>query len=157
MIKYIALLTLLLFPLAACDGEKDNTSSADNRDTYALQVQTQAGKKYDFAVELALTPEEQAKGLMYRTTLADNAGMLFYFGAEAPRSFWMRNTLIPLDIIFVKLDGTIHHIHENAIPKDETPIPSLGDVGAVFEINGGLSKKLGIKPGDRIKHQFFGL
>ncbi|MAZ76889.1 MAG: hypothetical protein CMH31_06280 [Micavibrio sp.] len=94
---------------------------------------------------------------MHRTTLAENAGMLFYFGAEQPRSFWMKNTLIPLDLIFVKLDGTIHHIHENAIPKDETPLPSQGNVGAVLEINGGLSKKLGIKPGDTIKHQFFNL
>ncbi len=155
MIKYIALFTFLLFPLAACDGEKKTVNVGEG--AYALQISTQSGKVYDFAVELALTPAEQSKGLMHRTTLAENAGMLFYFGAEQPRSFWMKNTLIPLDLIFVKLDGTIHHIHENAIPKDETPLPSQGNVGAVLEINGGLSKKLGIKPGDTIKHQFFNL
>lgn len=158
MIKYIAILTFLLFPLAACDGEKSSSvKTPATQGAYALQVQTQSGKAYDFSVELALTPEEQAKGLMHRTSLSENAGMLFYFGANAPRSFWMKNTLIPLDIMFVKLDGTIHHIHANAIPQDETPIPSNGKVGAVFEINGGLSQKLGIKPGDKIKHQFFGL
>lgn len=158
MIKYIALFTFLLFPLAACDGEKEDASLVDiGSGAYALQIQTQSGKLYNFGVELALTPAEQSKGLMYRTVLPENAGMLFYFGANQPRSFWMRNTLIPLDIIFIKLDGTIHHIHENAIPKDETPISSLGSVGAVLEINGGLSRKLGIQPGDKIKHQFFGL
>jgi uncharacterized membrane protein (UPF0127 family) len=156
MIKYIALLLLLVFPLSAC-WEKSPARAPVGEGAYVLQVHTQAGKTYDFTVELALTPEEQAKGLMHRTVMAENAGMLFYFGADQPRSFWMRNTLIPLDIIFVKLDGSIHHIHENAIPEDETPIPSLGNVGAVFEINGGLSKKLGIKPGDTIKHQFFNL
>ena len=160
MIKNVVLLLCFLFPLVlpltACDGEKPQKVTV-SEGTYALQIQPQSGKTYDFAIELALTREEQARGLMHRTSLAENAGMLFYTGVERPHSFWMKNTLIPLDIIFVKLDGTIHHIHANAIPKDLTSIPSNGNVGAVLEINGGLSEKLGIKPGDKIKHQFFGL
>lgn len=158
MKQYILTFSLLLFSfaLSAC-WEKSEVTVPVGEGVNSLQITTDAGKTYDFYVELALTKAEQAKGLMYRTTLAKNAGMLFYFGAEKPVSFWMKNTLIPLDIIYIKLDGTIHHIHENAIPKDETPLPSNGNVGAVLEINGGLSKKLGIKPGDKIKHQFFNL
>ncbi|MEM9468840.1 MAG: DUF192 domain-containing protein [Pseudomonadota bacterium] len=156
MIKYLALFTLLLFPLAACDGEKQQLVEA-GEGANALQVVTQSGKTYDFNVALALTREEQAQGLMFVEEMADNQGMLFFFGAEAPRSFWMKNTLIPLDILFVKLDGSIMHIHENAIPKDETSIPSNGNAGAVLEINGGLAKKLGIQVGDTINHQFFAL
>ena len=88
--------------------------------------------------------------------MAENHGMLFYFGGEeAGRRFWMKNTLIPLDMIFIKADGTIHHIHENAIPKDLTGVPSNGPVAAVLEINGGVSRKLELQKGDKVKHRFF--
>jgi len=99
-----------------------------------LTIIKQNGEKLTLSVELALTPQEQAKGLMYRTELADDSGMLFVFQGEAPRSFWMKNTLIPLDMIFIKRNGEILNIHQNAIPHDLTPVSSQGDAYAVLEI-----------------------
>ena len=122
----------------------------------SLTIITADGQKYVFDVDLSLSQEQQRQGLMNRTELPEKTGMLFWFGGEEiERSFWMRNTLIPLDLIFVRKDGTIHHIHHNAIPYDLSPIPSNGAVAAVLEINGGLSEKLGISKGDRIKQRFF--
>ena len=76
-------------------------------------------------------------------------------GGESERRFWMKNTLIPLDIIFIKADGKIHHIHENAVPHDLTGIPSKGPVAAVLEINGGLSQTWGLAAGDKVMHPYF--
>ena len=130
------------------------TKAAPNLES-SLTIKKQNGEELSFSIELALTPQEQAKGLMFRTELAENEGMLFVFRNEAPRSFWMKNTLIPLDIIFIKQNGEILNIGANAIPQDLTPVRSEGNAYAVLEINGGLSKKLGIKPGDRIMHPVF--
>lgn len=124
------------------------------RDT--LSIETQDGQSHSFQVELALSPEDIQRGLMHRTSLGENAGMLFYFGGrEEERFFWMKNTLIPLDMLFIKADGTIHHIHENAKPNDLTSVPSKGPVAAVLEIRGGRSAELGLKPGDIVKYSFF--
>ncbi|MCI5059520.1 MAG: DUF192 domain-containing protein, partial [Alphaproteobacteria bacterium] len=96
------------------------------------------------------------KGLMHRTELPENAGMLFWFGGrEQERRFWMKNTLIPLDMLFIKANGTIHHIHENAVPHDLTGISSKGPVAAVLEINGGLSQTWVLAAGDRVVHPYF--
>ena len=158
MLRYrlLTLLFVLSVPmgLSACKDEGAGVKTP-NASHYALSIETQSGKSHDFTVELALTGAQQAQGLMNRTQLADDAGMLFYFGKEVERSFWMKNTLIPLDLIFIKANGTIHHIHENAIPGDLTPIPSKGEVMAALEINGGESRKRGISAGDRVKHSFF--
>jgi len=120
-----------------------------------LTIKKKNGEDLTFFVELAVTPQEQAKGLMYRTELADDAGMLFIFQDEAPRSFWMKNTLIPLDMIFIKRSGEILNIHQNAIPHDLTPVQSKGDAFAVLEIAGGRSEELGLIAGDRIVHPAF--
>jgi len=82
--------------------------------------------------------------------------MLFDFYQDAPVSFWMKNTLIPLDMVFIGGDGTIRHIHANAVPLTTDPVPSEFPVRAVLEINGGSAKLLGIKPGDKVKHPIFG-
>jgi uncharacterized membrane protein (UPF0127 family) len=111
------------------------------------------GKKalaHTFHVELALGPLDQLRGLMERTSLPADEGMLFVFPDEQPRSFWMKDTLIPLDMIFIRQDGTIGHIHANAAPNDMTSIPSQGPAMAVLELNGGTAAKLGIKPGDKV-------
>ena len=97
--------------------------------------------------ELAITPDEQARGLMYREELPRLGSMLFVNGRERPLSFWMRNTLIPLDMLFIDDTGTVVRIHENAVPLDETPISSGEPALAVLEINGGLSAELGIEEG----------
>ncbi len=96
--------------------------------------------------------ETRAKGMMFRQQLAPNAGMLFDFKEERQVAFWMRNTFIPLDMIFIAADGTIRNIHVNARPQDPTTIPSDGPVRFVLEINGGRSVELGIAKGDRLEH-----
>lgn len=105
-----------------------------------------------FSVEVADDPAEQAQGLMHRTSMPMGAGM--YFVNERPRStsFWMRNTLIPLDMLFIDAQGVVKHIHHNAVPLDETPIPGGDDILTVLEINGGLAARLGIKVGSLVRH-----
>jgi uncharacterized membrane protein (UPF0127 family) len=109
------------------------------------------GREHRFIVEVARTGEEQAQGLMFRTQLAPDRGMIFPMDPPRPASFWMRNTLIPLDMIFVRADGTIANIEADTVPYSEEPMRSAGPVAAVLEIPGGRSAELGIKPGDRVK------
>ncbi len=109
----------------------------------------------EFTVELADDPQERATGLMHRQSMPRYEGMLFIYDRPQPISFWMRNTLIPLDMLFIDPDGRIAHIHENAVPLDETPISGGPGRIAVLEINGGLSRQLGIKVGDEIRHPAF--
>ncbi|WP_140985095.1 DUF192 domain-containing protein [Asticcacaulis tiandongensis] len=109
----------------------------------------------DFKVEIADDEYERAKGLMYRESMPADHGMLFLFPDMAERSFWMHNTPLPLDIIYISSSAQVVSIQRNAIPYDRTPLPSFGAAVAVLEINGGLSDQLGIKPGDRIEHRFF--
>jgi uncharacterized protein len=104
-----------------------------------------------FRVEVARTSQEQAKGLMFRTAMGADEGMIFPFDPPRGASFWMRNTVIPLDLVFVAPDGRISNIAANAIPYDETPLNSIGDAKAVLELNGGRAKALGIVPGDRVE------
>jgi uncharacterized membrane protein (UPF0127 family) len=111
------------------------------------------GSAYKFEVEIVATPEGRAQGLMYRKSLAANAGMLFIYPDEQPVSFWMKNTLIPLDMLFVRADGSIAHIAHDAVPFDETPIDSGAAVKAVLEVNGGTANALGIREGDRVEYQ----
>jgi uncharacterized membrane protein (UPF0127 family) len=107
-----------------------------------------------FTVELADDAEERARGLMFRESMPSGAGMLFLYERPTQLSFWMRNTLIELDLLFLNEAGVVTLIHERAQPLDETPIP--GGVGvAVLEINGGLAKQIGIRPGAEMRHPFF--
>lgn len=109
-----------------------------------------------FQVDLADTPEERARGLMYVESMPTMSGMLFVYDAPQRATFWMRNTLIPLDMLFVDQTGRIAWIHENAIPMDETFIEGGYDILSVLEINGGLAHRLGIKVGDLLQHPSFG-
>jgi len=102
-----------------------------------------------FVMELAGTPAQQERGLMFRRSLAPNEGMLFPYSPPQPVAFWMRNTLIPLDMIFVRPDGTIARIAA-AKPLDETTVPSGEPVSMVMEIRGGRAAELGIKAGDQV-------
>lgn len=115
-----------------------------------------AAREIKFDVEMALTEPQREHGLMFRKSLGPYEGMLFDFYREQPVSFWMKNTLIPLDMVFIAGDGTIRHVHANAKPLSTDTIPSEYPVRAVLEINGGTAGLLGIKPGDKVKHQIFG-
>ncbi len=105
-----------------------------------------------FSVAVADDDAERARGLMYVEEMPLMAGMLFVYDRPQRVSFWMRNTLIPLDMLFAGADGTIGRIHANAIPLDETPIPGGEAVQFVLEINGGVADRLGVVPGDRLHH-----
>ena len=105
-----------------------------------------------FRVEVADTEAARARGLMHREEMARFAGMLFVYPQAGPVAFWMRNTLIPLDMLFFDPEGRLTHIHENAIPLDETAIPGGDNVRFVLEINGGLVAELGIEPGAELRH-----
>lgn len=117
-----------------------------------LTIRSASGK-HRFVVELARSPEEQMRGLMFRKSLAEDRGMLFIRVPPGDATFWMKNTLVPLDIVFVRTDGTIARIAENAVPLSLDPIPSLEPVGAVLEIKGGRAGQLGIRPGDKVSWQ----
>lgn len=108
-----------------------------------------------FSVEVMRTPEEKAKGLMFRRELPEGRGMLFDFSPEQPVQMWMKNTFISLDMIFILPDGRILRIAENTTPQSETIIPAGGMVRGVLEVIGGTARKLGIAPGDRVAHPLF--
>src|SRR3954447_19124628 len=114
------------------------------------------GRELKFEIELATNDAERSRGLMYRKQLGPYEGMLFDFYQEMPVSFWMKNTLIPLDMVFIAADGTVKHVHANAVPLSTDAVPSRYPVRAVLEINGGSAALLGIKPGDTVKHPIFG-
>lgn len=116
------------------------------------------GKVLKFNVEVVTSPEDMSRGLMNRREMGADAGMLFDYQTEQSGvAFWMKNTFIPLDIIFIKADGSILNIHERAIPHDETPIAAAGPVRAVLELNGGTASRLSIKPGDKVRHAVFAM
>lgn len=141
MIRIAAVLIFLGGAAAACgDG--------------AVLVQGEFGQAR-FAVELADDPAERAQGLMFRESLPTMAGMLFVYERPGPASFWMRNTLIPLDMLFIDETGTVRYVHPEAQPLDETPIFGGNDILAVLEINGGLAARLGIEEGDVVAHPAF--
>jgi len=141
----LALLALLLIAIPAPARTATNET---------LEIVTQSGVRA-FAVEVVANDEERSKGLMFRKELPEGNGMLFDFKIEAPVSFWMKNTLIPLDMIFIRGDGRIVSIAENTEPLSERLIPSDGAVRGVLEVIGGTARKLGIKPGDRVAHRIF--
>jgi len=136
------------------------TVEDENQDVEGLPVDEiiiirSSGDSVRFMVEIASSPKQQAKGLMYRNTLDSNKGMLFVFPNSAERSFWMRNTYIPLDLLFIRADGIVHHIHEMAEPHSLKSIKSNGLALAVLEISGGEAKKQNITIGDRVMHSAF--
>ncbi len=129
---------------------------ADTLKTEPLAVTASDGKAHNFTVEIAATQDQQIKGLMNRKSLAEDSGMLFVFDTVDYRAFWMKDTLIPLDMLFIDDKGKIIKIQENAKPGDLTSIPSGGPVRAVLELAGGVSAKLGLNVADTVKYKTFG-
>ena len=114
-----------------------------------LTVQSASGL-HRFTVEVARTPDEQARGLMYRRSLADDRGMVFPYDPPRAVGFWMKNTYIPLDIIFIRADGRIARIAANTTPLSLEPVSSLEPISTVLEIRGGRAAELGIREGDLV-------
>ncbi|MEO7786989.1 MAG: DUF192 domain-containing protein [Sphingomicrobium sp.] len=139
--------------LAACQPSASIAASPVAESGLAQRSLTVTGPygKHRFIVEVAATPAEQQRGLMFRRSLGPDRGMIFPFAAPEQATFWMKDTLIPLDLIFIRADGSIANIAANARPMDETLLPSEGMVDAVLELAGGRAAELGIRPGDRVE------
>ena len=114
------------------------------------------GEVHHYEVEVADTPRERARGLMFRRSLDPRAGMLFDFGRDEIARMWMKNTFIPLDMVFADRDGTVRGIARDARPRSLDTISSRVPVRAVLELNGGEAERIGLAPGDRIRHPVFG-
>jgi len=151
--------TLLVAGLAACqptNGSAGGNASALERspaglEQLALKITAADGRIHRFTVEVARTPDQQARGLMNRESLAADRGMIFPYDPPVVASFWMKNTLIPLDIIFIRADGTIASIEANTVPLSLDPVASAVPVATVLELAGGRSAELGIVPGAKVE------
>jgi uncharacterized protein len=149
-ILLLGLLLAVRLTTAACDAQQ-----SQNYATAVLTIVTAKGPQR-FHIELAETPAQMEQGLMFRRELAPDAGMLFDFKQPTMATMWMRNTLIPLDMLFVDANGRIVNIHERAVPRSDAIIAAASPVRAVIELNGGTAARLGIKPGDRVLFPIFG-
>lgn len=154
------LLVPALLPMAGCSRDASQAVAPAQQDeavhpvsglpVIPLTVQS-GGTVHTFRVELAKTAAQQAQGLMFRTEMGADEGMIFPVDPPRRPAFWMRNTVIPLDIIFIGTDRKILNIAANAVPYDETPLPASGTAIGVLELNGGRAAQLGIKPGDAVR------
>lgn len=165
MVRHILAGAALVLAVAACSPGESATASAQTPAAPAQAgvhpvsglkvidlVVESGGKKLPFKVELADTPEAQARGLMFRTELGDNEGMIFPSATPEPRSFWMKNTPLSLDIIFIGVDGRIMNIAANTTPYSLDSVKSAGIASGVLELRAGRAKALGIVPGDKVTY-----
>ena len=153
--RRIAILAAIALAIPACKGGGAPATQADARATIPLTIESD-GRSHAFRVEVARTPAEQQRGLMFRPPLPDDGGMLFApyppdGGPPREASFWMRDTPSPLDIVFIRADRTIATIAENTTPYSEVPVSSGEPVAAVLELRGGRAAELGIGEGDRVR------
>jgi len=156
MMRMTGLLAGLALALGACSAAPAESravpatgSNAARHPVSGLAVVPLAVGRHAFKVELAASPADQERGLMFRTAMGPDEGMIFPMNPPRQAYFWMRNTLIPLDIIYIGPDRRVLNI-VHGVPHDETPLPSAGPVSAVLELNKGRAAQLGIKPGDRV-------
>ncbi len=150
---------LLLLLLTAPPGlaqAADPTGPQPELPREKLVIVTRDGKPHDFNVEIAKTPEQQETGLMFRKTVPADGGMLFDFGPPHDIQMWMKNTIAPLDMVFINQDGTIRSIAENTVPESLAVIDSGGAVRATLELAAGTTEKLGIRVGDKVQQRIFG-
>lgn len=141
--------------LAAAAGCAQGPTDANGQPLEPLTVVTSTGE-HRFLVEIADEEHERQRGLMFREPLADDRGMLFEFPGSQERAFWMKNTPSSLDIIYIAPDGRIVSIAANATPYSEETIPSNGPASGVLEVRAGRAAEIGARPGDLIRHPFFG-
>jgi uncharacterized protein len=147
----------LLLVVSVLTGEVPSSLRAELQKfpTSELTIVSASGP-HRFKVEVAETPAQMEQGLMFRTSLAPDGGMLFVYPQPTVATMWMRNTLIPLDMLFVDAQGRIVNIHQRAVPQSDNVIPAAAPVRAVIELNGGTAARLGIQPGDQVLHPVFG-
>jgi uncharacterized protein len=134
---------------SGCTQAKPLPVSPSGLEQVQLTIKS-AAKAHEFVVEVARTPEQQERGLMFRQSLGDNQGMIFPYDPPQVASFWMKNTLIPLDMIFIRPDHTIARVADNTVPLSLEPVSAGESVAAVLEIRGGRAAELGVKAGDKV-------
>ncbi|MFO6446251.1 DUF192 domain-containing protein [Erythrobacter sp. NE805] len=164
MVRHILAGSVMALALAACSTGESATASAQTPAPAAASAAVhpvsglrvidltveRGAKRLAFKVELADTQEAQARGLMFRQSLGDFEGMIFPSGTPQPRSFWMKNTPLSLDIIFIGADGRILNIAANTEPYSLASVSSKGNASAVLELRAGRAAALGIVPGDKV-------
>jgi uncharacterized protein len=136
--------------VARAQGATEPTGPQPVLPKETLVILGAGGVRHTFQVEVARTPAQQTTGLMFRTSVPADGGMLFIWGQPIESKMWMKNTLAPLDMVFIKSDGTIRRIAENTVPQSLAVIPSDGPVVATLELQGGITAKLGILVGDHV-------
>jgi uncharacterized protein len=148
------LIWLAVFPavVGAAYGLAQNSITFERSE---LTIETAGGGTHRFDIELALTEQQKSRGLMFRTEMAADAGMLFVYSRPQVITMWMRNTELPLDMLFIGPDGRIAHIAERAVPRSDRTISSRARVTGVLELNGGTARRLGIAVGDRVLYPAF--
>jgi len=144
---FLAILTLSVLPTSTTVAQQAGSLVTFSREPLAIQS---GDKIHKFSIELALNNRQHRQGLMFRRRMAADAGMLFVYRREEQISMWMKNTFIPLDMLFIARDGKIGHIAERTVPMSEAVIGSGVPVVAVLELNAGTASRLGLKPGDRV-------
>jgi uncharacterized membrane protein (UPF0127 family) len=151
---FLALFAAL--PLVAHAQSSDPTGPQPELPKEKLVIVTRAGQAHVFNVEMALTAEQQTVGEMFRTSVPEDGGMLFDWGSPRTSIMWMKNTLVPLDMVFINADGTIRSIAENTVPHSLAAIDSRGPVRATLELRGGTTARLNIRVGDTVRQRIFG-
>ena len=147
---------LLAFAVSAHAEDANTTQAQPTLPTEKLSIVTRDGKSHDFTVEMATTSQQQTIGLMFRKEVPADGGMLFDWGGVKNSDMWMRNTIAPLDMLFIDPDGHIHHIAENAVPQSLAVISSGGPVRGTLELKAGTVEKLDIHVGDVVHQRIFG-
>jgi uncharacterized membrane protein (UPF0127 family) len=155
MKRRLVLAALATLPAAALAQETDPTGPQPALPKEKLVITGKDGTSHTFDVEMALTPDQQTVGEMFRTEIPADGGMLFDWGFAHESQMWMKNTLVPLDMIFIANDGTITHIAEDAVPESLAEIGSGGPARATLEVQGGLTAKLDIRVGDKVQGAIF--
>ena len=156
MIRIGLLAMLLLTPLlAAAPPAVAQTAAQAELPKEELVIVGKDGKRHVFQVEMALTPEQQTVGEMFRTSVPADGGMLFDWGQPRQSDMWMRNTKVPLDMVFVNADGTVNRIAENTVPESLAIVSSNGPVRATLELAGGTARRLNIHVGDKVEQRIF--
>ncbi len=155
MNRRILLAALALLPAFACAQSGPNAAQPE-LPKEKLVIVTREGQRHDFDVEMAISPQQQETGLMFRPAVPANGGMLFDWGQVRDSTMWMKNTVASLDMLFINPDGTIRHIAENTTPRSLATIPSGGSVRATLELAAGTAARLHIRVGDKVEQRIFG-
>ena len=155
LIRGLRALLMAAFAMALAHTAGQPVARAAEAALEPLTIVTSSGP-HDFKVEIARSMESRAKGLMFRRSMPQDQGMLFDFGFEDEIAMWMKNTYIPLDMIFVSRSGLVTNVTTDTVPHSLAVISSGGPAYAVIELNAGVARKISVAPGDRVRHKIFG-